>query len=372
MFCVYLAVLTRRLAHAAGAGDRGRARAGHRVRAAGRARRGAARSTGAPRSTVLLVSLAMFGFFSIIRSNIALAAARAEVARLAAENERTPHRARPARPARPLADDDHRQGRAGPPAGERASPSAPRRRSPRSSSSRGARSATSGPRWPGTARSRWPASWPPRARCCARPASTAELPGSVDVVDADAVGAVRLGGARGRDQRRAALAGRTAARSPLGRALDRDHRRRPRRRRRRRRQRADRPSRARRGGRRHAHRVRGDGCAAARRCAPMRRRRSRSASCRVTGRRAHDASRPASDPAAARRRPGAGPLRARRAARPRGRLRGRRAGRAAATRSSPRPLAARPDVALLDIEMPGIDGLAAAAALRARAARRAG
>ena len=38
---------------------------------------------------VLLVSLAMFGFFSIIQSNIALAAARAEVARLAAENERS-------------------------------------------------------------------------------------------------------------------------------------------------------------------------------------------------------------------------------------------------------------------------------------------
>ena len=31
----------------------------------------------------------MFGFFMIIRSNIELAAARAEVARLAAENERT-------------------------------------------------------------------------------------------------------------------------------------------------------------------------------------------------------------------------------------------------------------------------------------------
>lgn len=39
--------------------------------------------------SVALVSLAMFGFFRIIRSNIALAAARAEVARLAAENERS-------------------------------------------------------------------------------------------------------------------------------------------------------------------------------------------------------------------------------------------------------------------------------------------
>ncbi len=39
--------------------------------------------------TILLVSLAMFGFFKIIQSNIALTSARAEVARLAAENERT-------------------------------------------------------------------------------------------------------------------------------------------------------------------------------------------------------------------------------------------------------------------------------------------
>ena len=39
--------------------------------------------------SVLLVSLAMFGFFRVVESNIALAAARAEVARLAAENERS-------------------------------------------------------------------------------------------------------------------------------------------------------------------------------------------------------------------------------------------------------------------------------------------
>lgn len=39
--------------------------------------------------SVLLVSLAMFGFFKIVQSNIALTAARAEVARLAAENERS-------------------------------------------------------------------------------------------------------------------------------------------------------------------------------------------------------------------------------------------------------------------------------------------
>ena len=39
--------------------------------------------------TIVLVSLAMYGFFSIIQSNIELDAARAEVARLAAENERS-------------------------------------------------------------------------------------------------------------------------------------------------------------------------------------------------------------------------------------------------------------------------------------------
>ena len=39
--------------------------------------------------SVLLVSLAMFGFFAIVSSNIELSAARAEVARLAAENERS-------------------------------------------------------------------------------------------------------------------------------------------------------------------------------------------------------------------------------------------------------------------------------------------
>jgi two-component system sensor histidine kinase DesK len=39
--------------------------------------------------TVFLVAFAMFGFFMIIRSNVELTAARSEVARLAAENERT-------------------------------------------------------------------------------------------------------------------------------------------------------------------------------------------------------------------------------------------------------------------------------------------
>ena len=39
--------------------------------------------------SILLVALAMFGFFRIIQQNVALTAARAEVARLAAENERS-------------------------------------------------------------------------------------------------------------------------------------------------------------------------------------------------------------------------------------------------------------------------------------------
>ncbi|MEO6700468.1 MAG: histidine kinase [Jatrophihabitantaceae bacterium] len=39
-------------------------------------------------SAIAIVSLAMFGFFAVIRSNAALAAARSEVARLATENER--------------------------------------------------------------------------------------------------------------------------------------------------------------------------------------------------------------------------------------------------------------------------------------------
>ena len=39
--------------------------------------------------SVVLVVIAMFGFFKIVQANIALAAARAEVARLAAENERS-------------------------------------------------------------------------------------------------------------------------------------------------------------------------------------------------------------------------------------------------------------------------------------------
>src|SRR6185503_7524545 len=39
-------------------------------------------------AAILIVSLAMFGFFAVVRSNRALAEARLEVARLATENER--------------------------------------------------------------------------------------------------------------------------------------------------------------------------------------------------------------------------------------------------------------------------------------------
>ena len=75
------------------------------------------------------------------------------------------------------------------------------------------------------------------------------------------------------------------------------------------------------------------------------------------------------DPAAARRRPGAGPRRARRAARPGDRPRGRRRGGPGRRGGRRRACEHAPDVALLDVEMPGLDGIAATAALRARAAR---
>ena len=55
----------------------------------GSSRRWSGDIDGATRCHVLLVALAMYGFFKIVQSNIELAAARAEVARLAAENERS-------------------------------------------------------------------------------------------------------------------------------------------------------------------------------------------------------------------------------------------------------------------------------------------
>ena len=75
---------------------------------------------------------------------------------------------------------------------------------------------------------------------------------------------------------------------------------------------------------------------------------------------------PDDHPAAARRRPGAGPRCARGAARPRARPEVV-AEVGPATRSSPAVLEHRPDVALLDVEMPGLDGISATAEVRAAA-----
>ena len=53
-------------------------------------------------------------------------------------------------------------------------------------------------------------------------------------------------------------------------------------------------------------------------------------------------------------------------------LHGRRRRWAGATRCSTRPASTGADVALLDVEMPGLDGIAAAAVLRGASTRRAG
>ena len=173
VMCVYIAVLT-----VAALGDArlpvvvasplvAVVRPGRRPVAGTTARRPV--STAASRSR--WSALAMFGFFSVIRGNRALAEARSEVARLAAENERS-------RIARDLHDLlGHSLTTITVKAGlarrlARRDPSAATARDRRG---RGAEPRRSGRR-PGrrrrtTARSPWPASWPPAASCCARPGS---------------------------------------------------------------------------------------------------------------------------------------------------------------------------------------------------------
>ncbi len=137
--------------------------------------------------TVFLVAFAMFGFFMIIRSNVELTAARAEVARLAAENERT-------RIARDLHDLlGHSLTTITVKAGlaRRLADARSRARGGRDRRGRAAVAphAGRGPRRRGraTATSPWPASSPRHARCCGRPASRPTGPGAVDAVDVDAV-----------------------------------------------------------------------------------------------------------------------------------------------------------------------------------------
>ena len=273
------------------------------------------------RSTVFLVSFAMFGFFMIIQSNIELAAARAEVARLAAENERS----RIARDlhdllghslttitvkaglARRLAERDPRRARGG-----------DRARSSSSPGARWARSARPSPDY--------------RDVTLAGELATAHEVLRAAGIDARAARArstpstrrcraVRLGGPGGGDQRRAALA-RDTLHDHARPALDRDRRRRARiGRRRPSGHRADRAARAPRDVRRHDH-------ARAGTSRGWRLRADPGAAGTPTSRARVDAVSRRDDPAPARRRPGAGPLGARRAARTRGRLRGRRAGRA--------------------------------------------
>ena len=149
-------------------------------------------------------------------------------ARPAGRRERAhPDRPRPARPARPLADHDHGQGRPGPPARASRSRPGPWTRSPRSRTCPGGRSPTCGPRCPATATSPWPASSPAAGSCCGPPASPPTCPGRRRGRPRPS-GAVRLGRARRADQRGPPRP-RQLVRGPAVPVLGRDRRRRRRR-----------------------------------------------------------------------------------------------------------------------------------------------
>ena len=255
-----------------------------------------------------------------------------------------PLRPRPSRHPRALADRHHGQGRARRPAGQHRPRPRRARRSPRSSSWPAKRWPTSGPPWPATARRRCPASWPgpggarrrrdrgrPARRRRRRPTGRRELFAwavreGVTNVSGTATRLTAGCGSTptGRDRRRRGGAD-AAVRPP--------------------------PCRPRPGsahglvGLRERAAAVGAGVPG-----PARRRRLR---LRVGWSSPRRPGGPTHDPAAAGGRPGAGPGRARDAAGP-------RAGSArswprsgAATRWSPAARQSRPDVALLDVEMPG-------------------
>jgi hypothetical protein len=108
-----------------------------------------------------VVALAMAATLQVIRANEALAETRAELARVAAENERI-------RIARDLHDL----------LGHSLTTIPPGRwtRSARSRNSADGCSPRSGPRCPATARSPWPASWPAAGSCCGSPGSPLTCP----------------------------------------------------------------------------------------------------------------------------------------------------------------------------------------------------
>ena len=127
-----------------------------------------------------VVALGIFAVLRVLRGNSALAEARAELASLAAENERF-------RIARDLHDllghslttitvKAGLAARLGAPGQDRARQERRCRRSPRWRRWPARRWPTCAPPWPTTATSRSPASWPPGGSCCGRPASPPTCP----------------------------------------------------------------------------------------------------------------------------------------------------------------------------------------------------